>query len=499
MKKIFFLILIFTCNVVIAQSEQPRTIVFKLLDMSAKPIANSSIPKSNNATFNNFLQEFSVEKYEQLCPYSKNTDLLKYYYIITCVKTDVIGALKAMTKTVSDIDEKKAPISTHVPTDYMYTLTNQNPNTDSWLWHLKKIDAEKAWDITKGEGTKVAVIDTWFDVNHPDLKTKFIYDYDPKTKEKFNNTSKIANPKLSHGTETSSCVGAQTDGGGQLASIGFNTKIIGYEWTNGVNKAHHASLVENADVISISWYDSYTKPSEYIISEIKEMLDNGTIIVAAAGNYLCDNKPNIPIYPFSPLIDDRIICVTSTDYQDRHQYFDSDGSEKTHAHYPSVTICAPGYNIMVAMPTITADGTENEWPYYGFAKGTSSAAPIVAGVCALMKSVNPKLTPKDAKKILMQTADPVADAAKFPNGVGSGRVNAYKAVKAAGTRNFTNSTLSGNRNLSAGYGFNLKNAKIGTNSNIKLTARCEVNIDGTFEVPLGSEFSIEIEENARSN
>ena len=154
---------------------------------------------------------------------------------------------------------------------------------------------------------------------------------------------------------------------------------------------------------------------------------------------------------------------------------------------------------MAAMPTITADGTENEWPYYGFAKGTSSAAPIVAGVCALMKSVNPKLTPKDAKKILMQTADPVADAAKFPNGVGAGRVNAYKAVKAAGTRNFTNSTLSGNRNLSAGYGFNLKNAKIGTNSNIKLTARCEVNIDGTFEVPLGSVFSIEIEENARSN
>ena len=70
----------------------------------------------------------------------------------------------------------------------------------------------------------------------------------------------------------------------------------------------------------------------------------GTIIVASAGNYLCDNKPNTPIYPFSPLIDDRIICVTNTDYQDRHQYFNSDGSEKTHAHYPSVTICAPGYN-----------------------------------------------------------------------------------------------------------------------------------------------------------
>ena len=480
-----------------AQTEQPRIIVFKVLDTSAKPIENSSKPKSNNATFNNFLQKFKIEKYEQLCSYSKEPELLKYYYITTYSKADVISALTNMPKIVSDIDEKSEPVSTFVPSDYMYYLTTQNPNTESWLWHLKKIDAEKAWDITKGEGTKVAVVDTWFDVNHPDLKTKFIYDYDPKTKVSFRNQKKIA--ELSHGTETSGSVGAQTNGGGQLASIGFNTKLIGYEWTNGVNKAHHASLVENVDVISISWYHRDNSISDEEKCEIKEILDNGTIIVAAAGNYLESGQANKPFAPFSPLIDDRIICVTSTDYQDKHQYFDSDGNEKTHAHYPSVTICAPGYNIMVAMPTINADGTENEWPYYGFARGTSSAAPIVAGVCALMKSVNPKLTPKEAKKILMQTADPVADAAKFPNGVGAGRVNAYKAVKAAGTRNFTNSTLSGNRNLSAGYGFNLKNAKIGTNSNIKLTARCEVNIDGTFEVPLGSEFTIEIDESARSN
>lgn len=486
----------FVCHIVMAQSEQPRTIVFKLLDMSAKPIANSSKPKSNNATFNTFLQKFNVEKYEQLCSYSKNPELLKYYYIVTNSKADVVNALRAMPKIVSDIDEKQEPISTYVPTDYMYTLTNQNPNTSSWLWHLKKIDAERAWDITKGEGTVVAVVDDWFDINHPDLKNKFIYDYDPKTKVSFRNNQKIArNP---HGTNTSSCVGAQTDGGGQLASIGFNAKLIGYDWNNGVEKAHHASLEQKADVVSISWYNSFSKPSEYVIAEIKEILDSGTIIVASAGNYLYAGTPNAPIYPFSPLVDDRIICVTSTDYQDKHQYFDSNGKEKTHAHYPSVTICAPGYNVMVAMPTVNEDGSNNTWPYYGGACGTSFATPIVAGVCALMKSVNPKLSPREAKRILMETADPVADAANFPNGVGAGRVNAYKAVKAAGTRTYTNTTF-GNKNLSAGYGFNLKNVKIGANSNVKLTARCEVNIEGTFEVPLGSEFTISIDKNAKTN
>ena len=489
----------FVCHIVMAQSEQPRTIVFKLLDMSAKPIANSSKPKSNNATFNTFLQKFNVEKYEQLCSYSKNPELLKYYYIVTNSKADVVNALRAMPKIVSDIDEKQEPISTYVPTDYMYTLTNQNPNTSSWLWHLKKIDAERAWDITKGDGAIVAVVDDWFDVNHPDLKNKFIYDYDPKTNVSFRNNQKIA--QKVHGTNTSSCVGAQTDGGGQLASIGFNTKIIGY--TNddrlGVTKAHHAALQEKADVVSISWYHANGVVSDDERSLIKEILDSGTIIVAGAGNYLTAGTPNAPIYPFSPLVDDRIICVTSTDYQDKHQYFDPVGTEITHAHYPSVTICAPGYDVMVAEPTIKKDGSINTWPYYGGGNGTSFATPIVAGVCALMKSINPKLTPAQAKKILKETADPVADAAKFPNGVGAGRVNAYKAVKAAGTISYMNKTLSGNENQSAGYGFNLKNVKIGANSNVKLTARCEVNIDGTFEVPLGSEFTISIDKNAKTN
>lgn len=394
---------------------------------------------------------------------------------------------------------KKQSVSSYVPKDYMYTLTNQNPNTSSWLWHLKIIDAERAWDITKGDGTIVAVIDDWFDVNHPDLKNKFIYDYDPKTNVSFRNKQKIADN--THGTHTSSCVGAQTDGGGQLASIGFNTKLIGYTKIDrlGVSKAHHAALQKKADVISISWYYpgvSTVSNDERLL--IKEILDNGTIIVASAGNYLTSGTRNSPIYPFSPLIDDRIICVTSTDYQDKHQYFDSYGKEGTHAHYPSVTICAPGYDVMVAKPTINKDGSSEIWPYFGGGNGTSFATPIVAGVCALMKSINPKLTPAQAKKILKETADPVADAAKFPNGVGAGRVNAYKAVKAAGTRTYTN-TVFGNRNLSAGYGFNFKNVKISSNSNVKLTARCEVNIDGTFEVPLGSEFTIIMDKNARSN
>jgi len=69
--------------------------------------------------------------------------------------------------------------------------------------------------------------------------------------------------------------------------------------------------------------------------------------------------------------------------------------------------------------------------------GTSSACPGVAGVCALILSVNPDLTWKDVKEILKKTADKIDkrngnyDAKGHSKWYGYGRVNAYKAVKLA--------------------------------------------------------------------
>lgn len=79
----------------------------------------------------------------------------------------------------------------------------------------------------------------------------------------------------------------------------------------------------------------------------------------------------------------------------------------------------------------TGNCVNNPWPYYGSFQGTSFATPIVAGVCALMKSVNSSLTPWAIQDIIKMTADPVNDAYLYPGLVGAGRINAYKAVKVA--------------------------------------------------------------------
>lgn len=218
-------------------------------------------------------------------------------------------------------------------------------------------------------------------------------------------------------------------------------------------------------------------------------MDNGTIIVASAGNGPAHCSGG-PIGPFSPLVDSRIICVTSTGIDDKHQ----NSAGTTHSGYPSVSISAPGYSIMGATASTNADGSTNTWPYYGGCTGTSHATPIVAGVCALMKSINPCLTSSTAKAIIQATADPVLDASSYPNMVGSGRVNAFNAVKSAGTKSTAGSL--GGGTYSAGYAANLNNLTIQNNANINITARNEINITGTFDVPLGSSMVLNIDPTA---
>jgi hypothetical protein len=67
---------------------------------------------------------------------------------------------------------------------------------------------------------------------------------------------------------------------------------------------------------------------------------------------------------------------------------------------------------------------------YRSSSGTSLAAPIVAGVAALVFSANPTLTPAEVEGILKDTALDLGPAGRDA-GFGHGRVNAYRAVLAA--------------------------------------------------------------------
>ncbi len=358
--------------------------------------------------------------------FSGNTQ--SFYALLTTNYTDVFSFVKMHFETDS--------IAVYDPVDVMWTYY-----ADDWLWHLKKIQADDAWDITRGDpDVVIAILDTDIDVDHPDLTTELLLPYDPKTLDNFD-----CDPFHYHGTAVSSfATGETTEQGstpnGQLASVGFNTKFIFYHAfvsdAEYLQKAHHASLDMGADVLTSSagGWDCNKDPDDIEKALVKEILDNGTVIVMPAGNGFngthCDKGNDgilDPWFPLHPIYDDRIIIVTSTDIDDKHGVFVG-GTDYTHSHFESVDICCPGYDVFGAKPT---ECGVVSWPYNGGLSGTSFATPIVAGVCSLLKSINQDFTPGEIQYFIKSTADPVTDASSYPGIIGTGRINAYKAVEKA--------------------------------------------------------------------
>ncbi len=214
-----------------------------------------------------------------------------------------------------------------------------------------------------------------------------------------------------------------------------------------------------------------------------------------------------PWFPLHTVYDTNIIIVTSIGIDNKHYYYDSifDNREETHSHYPEVDICAPGYNVMGARCTEhdTCDqGTccvTNPWPYYGSMIGTSFATPIVAGICALMKSIDPCLTQSEAQAIIKSTADPVSDASNYQGLIGAGRINAYEAVKKTGTVTIKDETLNSNETISAGYALITEDLTIQNSSYIIFKARKEIIFNESFEVQYGSSFYAYIDGSAQNN
>jgi subtilisin family serine protease len=394
------------------------------------------------------IQRFNVISYYQSYPGSKKSSLKSWITFKCPVNQTAAFASYLQTYETALFTEVDYELPDTIifeldPIDYYWDLNRSvfsnlyGTETLDYMWHLKKIEADQAWNYTIGDpNVKIAILDYGFDIFHPDLVNKINpfdpYDHIPSDPM----SGYLHTPNLGvHGTGVACLAAGKTNENvGWTASVGFNSGLVGYKIDdllveNYMQKAFHAAFTEDCSVINISFKgigsNSYIKPRW--IEIIKEILDADKVIVRSAGNStLTDGLHNR--LPFSPVIDDRIIVVSSTNHHDMHADPSSDPNIGivTHAHYPEVTICAPGYILTTATSMIDP----LEPPYTHSFSGTSAATPIVSGVCALMKAVQPNLTVNEIKYIIQGTADPILDEYLYPGQLGAGRINAYKAVKA---------------------------------------------------------------------
>lgn len=194
----------------------PNYILVIVTNDSLLPVNGQSIVTMNECV-NGVFADFHVAEYQQVFPFSRNEMLLSVFSIeyelgnndsiINVLTQSCPGAFEEIIK-VPSVDSVQV-LGGYDPSDWLW---QQND-----LWHLENINASKAWDITKGSSDiKVAIIDTWFDADHPDLEHKLVTDYDP-----FNPSYQFSADchQDHHGTGVASVAAAHTDGGGQLASI----------------------------------------------------------------------------------------------------------------------------------------------------------------------------------------------------------------------------------------------------------------------------------------
>jgi PKD repeat protein len=274
------------------------------------------------------------------------------------------------------------------------------------------IDAPLAWDINTGTSEiKVAIVDDAVLVTHPDLIPNLVPGYDVA----FDTDNPMPNdPNMTHGTHVAGIVGAATNNGIGVSSIGFNLKIMPVKSSSEsqVVTDAYAGVVwaadNGADVINMSWGGSgFSQTGQNILNYAYEA---GCVNVAASGN---DNVSDV----FYPAGYDNVLSVSSTTSTDAKSGFSNFGAW--------VDVAAPGSNILSTYHN-------NFNPSYNAISGTSMASPMVAGLAGLVLSVNPELTQTQVMDCITNTADNIdANNPAFIGQLGSGRINAYGAVLCA--------------------------------------------------------------------
>lgn len=144
--------------------------------------ASSGLPFTSHSDMNSLLNRNGIVYYEQAMPFAKTPELLKIHEIRCESQYNIDDVFNDLTSTFTGVFDhfSKFKVTDTVllydPIDPMYNMTNDS----LWLWHLKIIQANLAWDFTKGDpNVKTAVIDLEPDVDHPDLFNTIEPHFDP--------------------------------------------------------------------------------------------------------------------------------------------------------------------------------------------------------------------------------------------------------------------------------------------------------------------------------
>ena len=398
--------------------------------------------------FNHVVQKYHVEKADQLFPDQKFKSSPKRKII------DLSRIYRLHLPESSDIESICANLNNKSGVVYaepVYILKiEEEPNDPHFpqQTHLPQIMAPEAWDVVKGDSTVIiGIVDTGVDWNHPDLAARI-----------WNNSDEVldgtdtdgngypddirgwdwvdgatdAHPDEDidvadndpmdfdgHGTHCSGIAAAITNNEIGVASVSYNCTImplrVGWLAADGINGyvrsdwsalAFRYAADNGAHVINLS-----AGNQEVVADAARYAFAAGVVTTSSAGNG--DNEDGDPL-------ENQAFNLTTAAVDDR----DYKASYSNYGDW--IKVSAPGGDPFRGRPPIFSTIFDD---IYGYMQGTSQAAPVVAGLAGLLKSQHPEWSNADIFFQIINTADNIDHLNPgYENLLGSGRINAYRAV-----------------------------------------------------------------------
>ncbi|MFA9444411.1 S8 family serine peptidase [Egicoccus sp. AB-alg6-2] len=291
-------------------------------------------------------------------------------------------------------------------------------------WSLDRIGVEDAWAATpRGEGVVVAVVDTGVDLDHPDLRERFVRDADGEVVGLDLVGEGPPQDEHGHGTLVAGVIAATADNGIGVAGIAPRARLlpirvldeVGAGEGRDVDAAIRWAVDHGADVINLSLEsvkssDRATVGPGAPTDAVRYAWDRGVVVVAAAGNAAAPRTE----YPE----DSPVLLVGAVDRDDRRAAFSSG--------VRADAVLAPGVDIVSTWcRDAGASRCEPGIHTYGLAEGTSFAAPHVSGALALLLSAGHG--PEEAVERLRATAVDLGPPGPDPDH-GHGRIDVGAAA-----------------------------------------------------------------------
>jgi type VII secretion-associated serine protease mycosin len=280
---------------------------------------------------------------------------------------------------------------------------NADTVRDLQYW-LAEYGYTQAWTMSRGEGVKVAIIDTGVNGDIAELRGVVVGGTDASgigspdgqtpVGEESEHGTMVASLLAGRGTgEGNGVIGVAPDAELLTASVAFG-QDSGSEKTNDeqIAEAVRWAVDNGADVINMSLTRNTRDWPESWDDAFLHAFANDVVVVAAAGN-----RGSGTSEVGAPATIPGVLTVAGVD-RDQNASFDASSQGI------SIAVAAPSEDLVGVLP----DGGYVQW------SGTSAAAPLVSGLVALVRAEFPELDAANVINRVIRTADPKGEDAPSP-------------------------------------------------------------------------------------